>query len=115
MKQSLILTAVAAMAVFSSGCADTPVAVGSVSRANSTISGGIDPITQAGIDETAPQTQEDAQRMSDWLMQQQNLNLMNHANQMANQAAIDASNAAAQAATDAANAAAISAAALANQ
>jgi hypothetical protein len=50
--------------------------------------------------------------MSDWLIQQQNLNMQNQANQMADQAAMDASNAAAQAATDAANAAAMSAAAL---
>ena len=108
--------AVAAAAALSYGCADTPVVtarrVSSSNTGSAVSSEGIDPITQAGIDESARQTQEDAQRMSDWLIQQQNLNMQNQANQMADQAAMDASNAAAQAATDAANAAAMSAAAL---
>jgi len=39
--------------------------------------GGIDPVTQAGIDQTAAQTQEDAMRMSQWVTDQNNLNMMN--------------------------------------
>jgi hypothetical protein len=100
MKHILIGTAIAAMALLSFGCADTSVPAGriSTSRSGSSTTGGIDPITQAGIDDTARQTQEDAQRMSDWINQQNNLEMMNQANQAANQAAMDASNAAAAAA-----------------
>ena len=104
MKHILLTAALAVAALSISGCADTPAPAGQHSAARSTSSsyGGIDPVTQASIDETSRQTQEDAQRMSDWLTQQQNLEMQNQANQMANQAAMDASNAAAAAAAAAA-------------
>lgn len=106
MKYFLFVSAVLLAAIISFGCADTSVPVSKTSSSRSSSSnsnnGGIDPITQAGIDETSRQTQEDAQSMSDWLNQQNILDMQNQANQMANQAAMDASNAAAAAASAAA-------------
>jgi hypothetical protein len=104
MKTILAVGALIIAGVLSSGCADTPVPAGRTAsyRSSSESGGGIDPVTQAGIDETARQTQEDAQRMSDWETQQMNQQMQDQANQMANQAAMDASNAAAAAAAAAA-------------
>ena len=107
MKTFLLVSALA-MAAILSGCADTPVsAVTTASRtprshSSSEQGGGIDSVTQAGIDETERQSQEDAQRMSNWITQQQNQQLQDQIQQMNIQASIDASNAAA-AAADAAN------------
>jgi hypothetical protein len=103
MKTILIVSALAATAILSFGCADTYLADSKTPPAGvrSSQSGGIDPITQAADDDTARRTQEDAQRMSDWVTQQNNQQMIDQANQMANQAAIDASNAAAAAATSA--------------
>jgi hypothetical protein len=104
MRTILTVSALVILAALASGCADTPVPAGRIAGydSGSESGGGIDPITKAGIDETARQTQEDAQRMSDWLTQQQNQQLQDQAIQMTNQAAMDASNAAAAAAAAAA-------------
>jgi hypothetical protein len=104
MKHILIVIALGAAAILSIGCADTSVPVErvSTSRTGSFDTGGIDPVTQSAIDDTNRQTQEDAQRMSDWITQQTNQQIIDQANQAAIQASIDTANAAAQAAADAA-------------
>jgi len=72
-----------------SGCALLPVGPGTY-------------VSSSSYDDTAQRTQEDAQRMSDWITQEQNQATMDQANQMAVQASIDTANAAAASAAAAA-------------